>query len=308
MVSPLILYHRVDDDGVASAVVALRKYPNAVPYGINYGDPIPWGLMPEGRMVIIVDWSATNPQAPVGKRCEPMRRIQARGPLVWIDHHVTAIEDAAIEGFTCEGLRQVGLAGCELTWKYFFGELPMPSIIHHIGRWDVWDHTDEETTLVHFGLMSQDTRVDSPIWRKLLPATPEERSTPQYERDYLSLLHDGRVLHRYKLVQDARTAKAGYFTTTLDGHTVLAINAGGNSDLLASVWDPTKWEFVLLFTLNCRGWKVSIFHSPGRDDVHLGEIAKRYGGGGHRGAAGFNVPPGQPLPFKTPADADWPTR
>jgi oligoribonuclease NrnB/cAMP/cGMP phosphodiesterase (DHH superfamily) len=181
----------------------------------------------------------------------------------------------------------------------------MPTIIHHIGRWDVWDHSDEETTLVHFGLMSQDARVDSPIWWKLLPATPEERSTPEYVANYMALLHDGEILRRYKMVQDARTAKAGYFTTKLDGHTVLAINAGGNSDLLASVWDPTKWEFVLLFVLNYRGWKVSLFQSTGGADVNVGEIAKRYGGGGHRGAAGFTVGAGQPLPFKTPADADW---
>ena len=34
-------------------------------------------------------------------------------------------------------------------------------------------------------------------------------------------------------------------------------------------------------------WDVSLY--TGKENIHVGEIARLYGGGGHRGAAGFIV-------------------
>ena len=53
-----------------------------------------------------------------------MQWLSDVGKLIWIDHHKSAIEK--LKGFYALGKREVGKAGCELTWEFFFPEEPMP--------------------------------------------------------------------------------------------------------------------------------------------------------------------------------------
>ena len=56
-----------------------------------------------------------------------------------------------------------------------------------------------------------------------------------------------------------------------------------------SVWDD-KYDGTLVFWFtNERKWKIS-FYAPPEKDVDFTVIAKKYGGGGHKGAAGFSSP------------------
>ena len=51
---------------------------------------------------------------------------------------------------------------------------------------------------------------------------------------------------------------------------------------------------MITFSTNGKQWRVSLYQD-GRPDVDCSVIAKKYGGGGHKGAAGFEC---VTLPFK----------
>ena len=65
-----------------------------------------------------------------------------------------------------------------------------------------------------------------------------------------------------------------------------------NSQIFDSVWDNQKYDAMLTFGWRKGKWTVSLYSD--KDDIDVGIIAKGRGGGGHKGAAGFQV---DVLPF-----------
>ena len=98
--------------------------------GYNYGQPIP--DLSEYYKVIMCDISFPN---------EIMEEIElncATDEFIWIDHHKSAIESVNTDIIInikdddirhINGLRDTKYAACELTWKYFFPNEPMPEIV-----------------------------------------------------------------------------------------------------------------------------------------------------------------------------------
>ncbi len=83
------------------------------------------------------------------------------------------------------------------------------------------------------------------------------------------------------------------FDTTMDGLRCVAINRMlTNSQMFDSVWDPEKYDAMLTFGWRKGQWTVSLYST--KDDVDVSVIAKNRGGGGHKGAAGFQC---SELPF-----------
>jgi hypothetical protein len=66
-----------------------------------------------------------------------------------------------------------------------------------------------------------------------------------------------------------------------------AANGRGNSLTLDAFARP-EHKMRILWSFDRNKWRVHLYDN-GHDDVHCGEIAKRFGGGGHKGAAGFEL-------------------
>ena len=107
----------------------------------------------------------------------------------------------------------------------------------------------------------------------------------------------------YEIAQNAKFCKAYTFQTVLmchgreEAYVAICANRGfTNSKLFDSVYDPAKHHLMITFVrlkLPSHKWTVSLYST--RDDVDCGEIAKAFGGGGHKGAAGFQC---VDLPFE----------
>lgn len=88
------------------------------------------------------------------------------------------------------------------------------------------------------------------------------------------------------MLENKKYAKTCYFETEIDGLKCLAINKMlSNSQLFDSVWDETKYDAMLMFGYRKGQWHVSLYST--KEDVDVSVVAKKYGGGGHRGASGF---------------------
>jgi hypothetical protein len=48
-------------------------------------------------------------------------------------------------------------------------------------------------------------------------------------------------------------------------------------------------DACLAYFWNGTGWRFSLYHAAGKEHHDLSKIAVKYGGGGHRGACGFQV-------------------
>lgn len=215
-----------------------------------------------------------------------MIKLHGMCNFIWIDHHESIINEAAGKNFN--GLQKIGLAGCELCWKYFNPNIDEPLIVHLLGRYDVWDHGDYRVLPFQYGIRGIHTHPETNLhfWNHMLyePADLSKQTLSM-------ILHEGTIIKKYVDEENTKTMETMAFETrftdkTLSELRVLACNRQGNSQMFDSKWDPTKHDVMVPFFWNKKGyWQVSIFST--KPDINCAEIAKFYNGGGHRGAAGF---------------------
>jgi oligoribonuclease NrnB/cAMP/cGMP phosphodiesterase (DHH superfamily) len=259
--------------------------------GIDYGDPFPWEKV-RGEHVVMCDFSLP---------WEDMVRLYGEAEkFVWIDHHRTAIEaeDASALAGMIPGIRKEGIGACELTWRYLYPGVPVPLVVQLLARYDVWDHTDYRTLLVQSAINSYQTDpvlIDAlDLWDRWITSKPDEIVVVMF-----ALVSEGMTLRRNKEKWAAHFAKESVFTLCFEGLIWLAANADGNSqyfDSIVQAPDCPRHDGLLLFRWRQGKWIISLYADQKRENaIVCGDIAKRYGGGGHPGAAGFTS---RELPFR----------
>jgi len=289
--STFCFYHSADLDGRCCGAIMHRVMPDAklIPY--NYGEPFPWELI-SGHDIHMADVSL-QPFSEMIKLVAWVREGRIR-ELVWIDHHKSAIESCLQQPqFQHPYIRlELGndVAACELAWRHYFPNEPLPEAVHLLGVYDVWKWQDVQGALeFQYGMRLDDWRdVKSNKWKMLL--APEGRYEGHYYDPHFSvesIIRRGLIVLDYQRQQDKVCMSACAFDTTLDGYRVLAVNRGPtNSQLFDSRWDPAKYDMMLAFYLRRDGkWSVSLYSD--KSDIDCSAVAKKRGGGGHKGAAGF---------------------
>jgi len=289
------VYHRVDLDGQCSAAIVKKRYPEAELIGWNYGDEIPWDRL-KGKDVIMVDLAFQ----PNDLMIELLDKAHS---LVWIDHHKSAIKDA-MDSMVDDlaGMRIVGYGACELTWKFFFPEKKMPQGVRLLGLYDTWKWKDEpkgeqERILnFQFGMRGVDD------------TTPTARCWDRLFRDTGFALDDlmigGRYVRTYQQKQDEAKSKSAFETILvtdtipstlhgeMQGSRVLALMGVKGSQAFDPVWeDHPDCQAMMAFEWRKGQWHVALYSDRGFD---CGEVCKAFGGGGHKGAGGFQC---ATLPF-----------
>ena len=282
-------YHSADLDGHCSGAIVKFKYPECEMFGINYGDEFPWGIIQKGETVFMVDFGL-QPFFP------NMLNLNAKCNLIWIDHHKSAIQEyeaarlndpeLAIPGALCFDNSQ---AGCELTWEYLF-DTKVPRFVKLLSQYDVWNHSEPTTLPFQFGLRLYNTIPDEDgmeLWHDLLDMDGS------FENMTNQIIEQGKLILRYNKQENEKYCSACSFETELDGLRCIAINKMlTNSQIFDSVWDDKKYDAMLTFGFRKGMWTVSLYSD--REDVDVSAIAKARGGGGHKGASGFQC---EKLPF-----------
>lgn len=282
--NPIVIFHKADFDGIASAAILRSKFPNAEFMPYDYGDKLE--LPDENAPVIMVDVSLPmNSMRDVG--------IWAEG-FTWIDHHKSAIENYE-KNYVCgrevtpliEPVLEIGKAACELTWRYCYPDKDMPMAIWLLGRYDVWDMSDKDEwnnriLPFQYGMRSISNDLKS-FPKGLLNNNPETFSYIE------QIIETGKQIMAYQDMQNEKMATATAFETLWKRFRVIAMNVShANSRMFDSVYDPEKHDLMMPFSFNGECWKVSLYTT--HDDIDCGDIARTYRkGGGHKAAAGFNV-------------------
>lgn len=276
----LCIYHRGCADGFGAAWAVWKALGDAVEFY-----PGVYGVAPPdvtGRDVILVDFSYKRPVM------EAM--CQSAASITLLDHHKTAAEELdslgdapgiAIPVFVRIDMEK---SGAVLAWEHFHRGKAIPRLLQHVQDRDLWRFALSNTREIVACLFSHPFDFDQ--W---------DRLTAEIERDPTTILIEGAAIER-KLHKDiAELLSASTRIMTIGGHRVPVANLpftfasdAGNLLCLRSV-DGTHPPFAGIYYDRPSGRAFSL-RSVG--DLDVSEIAKKYGGGGHKNAAGFRVPLG----------------
>jgi uncharacterized protein len=289
-----LLIHHNDLDGFSAGAQAMMAFPQAEPLCLGYGDPsaVP-GIdrLQEYDTVIIVDYTL-----PV----ESMKWLRDNRRFLWIDHHLSAIKLSQANGYAdAEGLRcEPGALICaaELAWRFFQGERPLPRMLRLVGDQDTFRNSTtssftNEALPFLYGIQ--------PELEKHAPAhfhdTDYPWKTPQdLERDDIcqKYIEKGTAIQEYNNYYNGTIAKEFAFERVLwGGKRVLCLNSPGHGSLrLQPAFDPARHDAMLLFSFDGEQWDYGLYAGSGDTNrIDCSAIAASYGGGGHKGAAGFTT-------------------
>ena len=283
MSQPLCIYHGHCDDGFAAAyVVRAATGPGLFEFypGVYQQEP------PDvtGRHVLFVDFSYKRPVL--------MEMAAKARSVVILDHHKTAAED--LSGFRepapfaewdrnhnppveaaaepVAALFDMNKSGAGLAWDFFFEGKKRARFIDYIEDRDLWRKVlpggDE------FTIALRSYPQDFEVWDGLFRAGP----TP--------LIAEGKSIQRYYR-QRVEELKRSAYEAVIDGYTCWIANAPyfAASEVAGELAAKTDFG-ACYFEVEQGRWQYSL---RSRGDFDVSEVAKVFGGGGHKGAAGFTV-------------------
>lgn len=288
---PVVCISHNDLDGLASAAVVKKKYPDARIFHTNYGKYIPNQAFVPGTKLFITDFSLEEPEF---RRAE---HIVGKQNIVWIDHHEAAIRDMEAKGFSYQGIRSPDRCGAYLCWKFLFPNKPVPKVIELVDDYDRWVFSDPRTKAFNAGSGIFDLRPSSksavPIWDDLL-----NDHTGVAEARLKILVSIGEKVMNYNESKHKMLCEDLVYPCELHGKKFLIANTKmSNSSFFDSV-DKTGYDGlgVVQYAPDIGKYRCSLY-SP--DDVKetLPFVREYFNGGGHPKACGFQA---QTYPFPLP--------
>lgn len=230
--------------------------------------------------VIMVDFSYKSPV---------LLEMAAKAKSILIlDHHKTAevdLLDIELRAPNVKTVFDMNRSGARITWEHYFkgSGITMPRLIEVIEDRDLWrfklgqDFTREiQACLFSFPY-------DFDVWDKLM------------ETELNSMRRDGEVIERKHFKDIRELIAANMMRLNIGGHyciPVLNIPYMWTSDAGHIMWKENGTPFAACYWDTPNGRVFSLRSHP---DFDCSEVAKQYGGGGHKNAAGFTVPYNHPL-------------
>lgn len=266
---PFCIYHGNCADGFGAAWVVCKYFGDG---RVDFHAGVYQELLPDvtDRDVVMVDFSY---------KLEPMRNIiKAAHTVLVIDHHKTALE--VIEKLVDVPLNtkfsyyfDLERSGAGLTWDYYFNGQPRPALIDHIEDRDLWKFALPGTREIQASVSSYP--YDFEVWDNLM-AMPVE-----------SLQAEGVAIERKHFKDINELVRVTKRRMKIGGHIVPVANLPYTLTSDAGNMMAVGQPFAACYMDTPDGRVFSLRSRP--EGLDVSEIAKQYGGGGHKNAAGFRV-------------------
>ena len=258
----MCIYHGNCADGFGAAWVVRKALGEIDFHPGKYQEPPPDVT---GKDVVMVDFSYKRPVL--------LEMAEKANSILILDHHKTAAEDLLDLPANVTAKFDMGHSGAMLTWEHFFpGETPPPLLLHIEDR-DLWRFALQNTRQIQANVFS--FPYDFQVWDTLMAAAPAtlaaegEAIERKHFKDMRELLG---VTTREMVIGGHRVPVANLpYTMSSDaGHEMAK-----GKPFAACYWDTPKGRVFSLRSTD--------------EGVDVSEVAKQYGGGGHRNASGFTV-------------------
>lgn len=274
---PLVIYHGNCADGFTAAWAAWRHFEDRADYHAGVYQDAPPDVT--DRAVYLLDFSY--------KKAVIYEMLSKGASITILDHHKSAWEDlgntlncAGMEGIALYGKFDMEKSGARLAWEHFHPERVVPALVQIVEDRDLWRFKLPGTREIQAVIFSY--AYDFATWDNL---------AGRCESDHKGLVAEGTAIERKHFKDVAELVGVTKRRMVIGGVEVWAANLpytltsdAGNlmadgEPFAACYWDTPEGR---VFSLRSR---------PEGADVS--EIAKRYGGGGHKNASGFRLAHGQ---------------
>ena len=298
-------FTHIDLDGHCSGAIVAYFTNNYNPedyFYANYNQPLPIDKVEDGETVYFTDYSFTE------KTMWILEDLLKRGcHIIWCDHHTSSIklQEKHPELFHIAGIRSEEYSGAILTWQYFnMYAVPeynfyqtvsyddCPEFVKLVSDYDCWRFTfGERTDWFKLGIEAcENWTALSPLWSNLIVEF-EGRSLAK--RGVLdAIINNGKVIKSYVTSKNTEYRNSYSYVTEIKGLKCLTVNYKTNSWIFGDEYG--KYPIHMVWAFDGKGYSYSIYSN--HPDVNCSEIAESYGGGGHKGAAGFYL---DHMPFKS---------
>lgn len=296
----ICIYHFPCDDGFASAWCVWKKWFDTVEHRpTNYDQAIPDQDI-EGKNILIADFSF---------KPEVLSDLAMRAnSIVILDHHRTAqadLKDFAVglcgdAKFVCSDMEgmfrdmaeldrpkilahfDMDRSGASMTWDFCFPDEPRPKLIEHIQDRDLWKMELPDTRALSLYLRAHE--YSFAVWEDIMLRFENEAARSlilnqaaaieQFYDAQISRIVDTAVFKTIGLHEGVAVAHAPYVFASDLGHELLRRH------------EDAPFAAIVVDAYGDRTY--SLRSEDSRVDVS--EVARSFGGGGHRNSAGFRVP------------------
>lgn len=270
----VVLYHGECKDGFGGAWAAWKVFGSRARY-----IPYRHGDVPKtdfsGADVYFIDLAYPLPELQLVKK--------ANKRVVIIDHHKSNADKIA---FADESSYEMEHSGSVLAWMYFHPKTAVPKLLAFIedtdlGRWAL-PHTKE--AFAYIGAHPYEFKE----WDRLAKTFASARTRNKaFAEGKLVLARERGIVE--ELAADAEEVE-------FEGYRCFAANSPMLMTAIGTELVRRKPPISIVWSKRAGHYRVSL-RSAGETDV--AKIAQKYGGGGHKNAAGFTVQEGTPFPWHT---------
>lgn len=304
---PLVIYHANCTDGFGAAFAAWLKLGDEAEYlpmeylkntdGVaEFHERVKIDCSISERGVYILDFSL--PKVVMERLFAHARRV------VWLDHHKTAFEMYGLanshRAYALDVLNRTtsphyvrldnNKSGAMLAWEYFHPSTKVPMLIQHIDDRDRWQFKLEGSKELHAVLASYQPWTFE-MWEAHFLVGNVRFNALKDEGRAILRAHNQNVQSAAK---QARPCGSRWFDGEVDGHPAVNVFSGLAANAPAFLASDLGHElanqsgtFGLVWSMAGDGQVHCSLRSNGEYDVSA--IAKAFGGGGHRNAAGFST-------------------
>lgn len=270
----VIIYHGKCPDGFGGAYAAWKRFGDTVEYiPMQYGKPIPEHM--DGRDIYFVDFCYD--------RAHMDELVDVAKSITVLDHHESVREVAT----SFPGVFDSKRSGAAIAWEYFHPNTPAPFLFEYLEDYDLYRFTLPDTKALNAYLTLEP--YDFERWDEIVHAL---ENTEQRNK----IIERGRVYaeHTDKLIQHIA---ASADLVEFEGHAVYLSGTvlQAFTDHLGHELATKQPPFAIMVRPAADGLRVSL---RSIDNFDVSTLVRKYGGGGHPGAAAFRIPWGNPIPWK----------
>lgn len=264
-----VLYHAHCPDGFGAALACWLKFGDTATYiPVSYGDPPPYDQINDDELYI-VDFSYEPTQ---------LGALASSRYVTVIDHHKTAQEQ--LMRFYHDRVTiifDLNESGATLTWKTLFDE-DIPLFFQYLRDRDLWLWEMEDSKEISAAVRSYPHNFST--WETFLDPKLLGVLVTQGAALMRQVNQHTKALARNAIIESIGGYDVPCVNTPLYGSEIGNYLCQETHEVM-----PEGYPFAACFSLQKDGrWRWEL-RSIG--DFDVSEVAKMYGGGGHKNAAGF---------------------
>ncbi len=264
LMKKLCIYHGNCADGFGAAMAVKMALKDTVEFYAGAHQQAPPDV--ENREVVIVDFSY--------KRDVLIAMAKQAKSILILDHHVSAEKDLVDLPDNVTTIFDMNRSGAVLAWEYFHSGKAIPALLLHIQDRDLWRFEREGTREIMAGISSYPQ--DFALWETFI------------DSDLEHLRQEGNAIERNHMKNVNKLIAGSSYRMVIAGYDVPVLNAPGlfSSDAGHIMGENEPFAACYSDTEKHRNFSLR----SADDGIDVAEICIKFGGGGHKHAAGFSIP------------------